>query len=67
MLSDNVDRFVALLFDETSETDPPGPLASRHGLKSWLHALLEDAIANNGSSHLAATDTIGRSAVKRPN
>jgi hypothetical protein len=23
-LSDNVDRFVAMLFDETSDTDPPG-------------------------------------------
>jgi len=28
-LSDNVDRFVALLFDETSDIDPPGPLGSR--------------------------------------
>src|SRR5205823_5504580 len=31
-LADNVDRFVAMLFDETSDTDPPGPLASR----SWF-------------------------------
>ena len=31
-LSDNVDRFVAMLFDETSDTDPPGPVASR----SWF-------------------------------
>jgi len=28
-LADNIDRFIAMLFDETSETDPPGPLASR--------------------------------------
>ena len=28
-LSDNVDRFVALLFDETSDIDAPGPLGSR--------------------------------------
>jgi cellulose synthase/poly-beta-1,6-N-acetylglucosamine synthase-like glycosyltransferase/peptidoglycan/xylan/chitin deacetylase (PgdA/CDA1 family)/spore germination protein YaaH len=42
-LSDHVDRFVALLFDETSDTDPPGPLASRHWFESWLHALLHDA------------------------
>src|SRR5947207_15083825 len=31
-LSENVDRFVAMLFDETSDTDPAGPLASR----SWF-------------------------------
>src|ERR1700731_4308191 len=28
-ISDNVDRFVASLFDETSDIDPPGPLGSR--------------------------------------
>ena len=42
-LSENVDRFVALLFDETSETDSPGPLASRQWFESWLAALLKDA------------------------
>src|SRR5213595_1107482 len=41
-LSDNVDRFVAMLFDETSDTDPPGPLASRPWFEGWLHVLLED-------------------------
>jgi cellulose synthase/poly-beta-1,6-N-acetylglucosamine synthase-like glycosyltransferase/peptidoglycan/xylan/chitin deacetylase (PgdA/CDA1 family)/spore germination protein YaaH len=41
-LSDNVDRFVAMLFDETSETDPPGPLASRPWFEGWLHVLLEE-------------------------
>lgn len=40
-LSDNVDRFVAMLFDETSETDPPGPLASRAWFEGWLHVLLD--------------------------
>src|SRR6266702_4460521 len=40
-LSDNVDRFVAMLFDETSETDPPGPLASRSWFEGWLRVLLE--------------------------
>jgi len=40
-LSDNVDRFVAMLFDETSETDPPGPLASRSWFEGWLHVLLD--------------------------
>src|SRR5712691_4737311 len=40
-LSDNVDRFVAMLFDETSDTDPPGPLASRSWFEGWVRALLE--------------------------
>jgi peptidoglycan-N-acetylglucosamine deacetylase len=44
-LSDNVDRFVAMLFDETSDTDPPGPLASRRWFEGWLHVLLEDSDA----------------------
>ncbi len=42
-LSDNVDRFVAMLFDETSDIDPPAPLASRPWFEGWLHVLLEDA------------------------
>jgi cellulose synthase/poly-beta-1,6-N-acetylglucosamine synthase-like glycosyltransferase/peptidoglycan/xylan/chitin deacetylase (PgdA/CDA1 family)/spore germination protein YaaH len=42
-LSDNVDRFVAMLFDETSEIDPPGPLASHSWFEGWLHVLLEDS------------------------
>jgi cellulose synthase/poly-beta-1,6-N-acetylglucosamine synthase-like glycosyltransferase/peptidoglycan/xylan/chitin deacetylase (PgdA/CDA1 family)/spore germination protein YaaH len=42
-LGDNVDRFVALLFDETSDVDPPGPLGSRSWFEGWLHVLLEDA------------------------
>jgi cellulose synthase/poly-beta-1,6-N-acetylglucosamine synthase-like glycosyltransferase/peptidoglycan/xylan/chitin deacetylase (PgdA/CDA1 family)/spore germination protein YaaH len=42
-LSDNVDRFVALLFDETSDVDPPGPLGSRSWFEGWLHVLLEDS------------------------
>jgi len=40
-LADNVDRFVAMLFDETSETDPPGPLASRSWFEGWVRVLLE--------------------------
>ena len=40
-LSDNVDRFVASLFDETSDIDPPGPLGSRPWFEGWLHVLLE--------------------------
>ncbi|MEP6698714.1 MAG: glycosyltransferase [Verrucomicrobiota bacterium] len=42
-LSDNIDRFVALLFDETSDIDPPGPLGSRRWFEGWLHVLLEGA------------------------
>lgn len=42
-LADNVDRFVALLFDETSDIDPPGPLGSRSWFEGWLHVLLEGA------------------------
>ena len=42
-VSETVDRFVALLFDETSDTESPGPLASREWFESWLHALLQDA------------------------
>jgi len=44
-LSDNVDRFVAMLFDETSDIDPPGPLGSRPWFEGWLQALLEGADA----------------------
>jgi cellulose synthase/poly-beta-1,6-N-acetylglucosamine synthase-like glycosyltransferase/peptidoglycan/xylan/chitin deacetylase (PgdA/CDA1 family)/spore germination protein YaaH len=42
-LADNVDRFVAMLFDENSESDSPGPLASRSWFEGWVHALLEDS------------------------
>jgi cellulose synthase/poly-beta-1,6-N-acetylglucosamine synthase-like glycosyltransferase/peptidoglycan/xylan/chitin deacetylase (PgdA/CDA1 family)/spore germination protein YaaH len=41
VLSDNVDRFVAMLFDETSDIDPAGPLGSRSWFEGWLHVLLE--------------------------
>src|SRR3979411_359111 len=44
-LSDNVDRFIAFLFDETSDIDPPGPLGSRSWFEGWLHVLLEGADA----------------------
>src|SRR6266513_2396291 len=42
-LADNVDRFVAMLFDETCDTDPPGPLASRSWFEGWVRVLLEDS------------------------
>src|SRR5206468_12529282 len=40
-LADNVVRFVAKLFDEASEADPPEPLASRSLFEGWLHVLLD--------------------------
>ena len=43
VLADNIDRFVAMLFDETSDTDPPGPLASRSWFEGWLRVLLQDS------------------------
>src|SRR5881409_4364108 len=42
-LSENVDRFVAMLFDETSDTDPAGPLASRSWFEGWIRVLLQDS------------------------
>ena len=42
-LSDNVDRYVALLFDETSDIDAPGPLGSKRWFEGWLTALLDGA------------------------
>jgi cellulose synthase/poly-beta-1,6-N-acetylglucosamine synthase-like glycosyltransferase/peptidoglycan/xylan/chitin deacetylase (PgdA/CDA1 family)/spore germination protein YaaH len=45
-LSDNVDRFVAMLFDETSDIDPAGPLASRRWFEGWLNVLMDGAETN---------------------
>ena len=39
-LSPIVDRFVALLHDENSESDPPGPIASQPWFDGWLQTLL---------------------------
>ena len=35
-LSDSVDYFIAQLFDENSDTDSPGPLASQDWVEGWL-------------------------------
>jgi cellulose synthase/poly-beta-1,6-N-acetylglucosamine synthase-like glycosyltransferase/peptidoglycan/xylan/chitin deacetylase (PgdA/CDA1 family)/spore germination protein YaaH len=45
-LSDNVDRFVAMLFDETSDIDQPGPLGSRRWFEGWLSVLMDGAETN---------------------
>jgi len=42
-LSAHIDRFVALLFDETSDIASHGPVASRMGLQGWLQELLDDS------------------------
>lgn len=42
-LSDNVDRYVAMLFDETSDIDPAGPLGSRRWFEGWLSVLMDGA------------------------
>ena len=42
-LSDNIDRYVAMLFDETSDIDAPGPLASRRWFEAWLKVLLDES------------------------
>ncbi|MBU0964806.1 MAG: glycosyltransferase [Proteobacteria bacterium] len=39
-LSPVVDRFVAVLHDENSEVDPPGPIASQPWFDGWLQTLL---------------------------
>ena len=38
-LSDSADRFVALMFDENSDTDEPGPIASREWFEGWLQVV----------------------------
>ncbi|MBI5592415.1 MAG: glycosyltransferase [Deltaproteobacteria bacterium] len=39
-LSANVDRFIAVLHDENSETDQPGPIASQDWFDGWLDAVI---------------------------
>ena len=38
-LSDETDRFVALMYDENSDTDAPGPIASREWFEGWLQVV----------------------------
>jgi cellulose synthase/poly-beta-1,6-N-acetylglucosamine synthase-like glycosyltransferase/peptidoglycan/xylan/chitin deacetylase (PgdA/CDA1 family)/spore germination protein YaaH len=38
-LSTSVDRFVAVLYDENSESDEPGPIASQNWLEGWLEVI----------------------------
>ncbi|MEO6740578.1 MAG: glycosyltransferase [Chthoniobacteraceae bacterium] len=38
-LSDETDRFVALMYDENSDSDAPGPIASREWFEGWLQVV----------------------------
>lgn len=38
-LADHVDHFVAMLCDETSDNDPPGPVASQDWFEGWLESV----------------------------
>lgn len=38
-LSDETDRFVALMYDESSDSDAPGPIASREWFEGWLQVV----------------------------
>lgn len=40
-LAEHVDHFVAMLHDENSESDPPGPIASRDWFNGWLETLMD--------------------------
>lgn len=40
-LAEHVDHFVAMLHDENSETDPPGPIASWEWFNGWLDTMTE--------------------------
>ena len=66
-VSENVDRFVALLFDETSDTIRPVRSPRGNGLNRGSMRSSKMPIPNNGSSPSAATDTIGRVASTVPN
>ncbi|MFA6497910.1 MAG: glycosyltransferase [Desulfurivibrionaceae bacterium] len=40
-LAEHVDHFVAMLHDENSESDPPGPIASAEWFNGWLETIIE--------------------------
>ncbi len=39
-LAEHVDHFVAMLHDENSESDPPGPIASAEWFNGWLDTII---------------------------
>ncbi len=66
-LSENVDRFVAMLFDETSATDRRGRWHHVHGLKAGCTFCWRMRMRSNGSSLWEVTATIGPSGQKKRN
>ena len=38
-LAEHADHYIAMLYDETSDIDPPGPIASQDWFEGWLHVL----------------------------
>jgi len=38
-LAEHADHYIAMLDDETSDIDPPGPIASQDWFDGWLHTL----------------------------
>lgn len=40
-LSDGVDRFIAVLHDQNSEKDPPGPIAGQDWFEGWLQTMTD--------------------------
>ncbi|NLJ28578.1 MAG: glycosyltransferase [Deltaproteobacteria bacterium] len=38
-LAHSADQFIAMLSDETSETDPPGPIASQEWFNGWVESM----------------------------
>ena len=38
-LAAHADHFIAMLYDETSDVDPPGPIASQDWFEGWLQVL----------------------------
>ncbi len=39
-LSEDIDHFVAVLHDENSDSDPPGPIASQDWFEGWLNTVI---------------------------
>jgi cellulose synthase/poly-beta-1,6-N-acetylglucosamine synthase-like glycosyltransferase/peptidoglycan/xylan/chitin deacetylase (PgdA/CDA1 family)/spore germination protein YaaH len=38
-LAEHADHYIAMLYDETADTDPPGPIASQDWFDGWLSVL----------------------------
>ncbi len=55
-LAGSIDRFVAILYDENSEDDSPGPIASRDWFEGWLQVT---AGYGDPSQWIAALGTFG--------